>query len=62
VPHRTIRGQAYEASFDPDELEDAREWHASFKNADLPRGETSYSRSSGPGGQHVNKYESIVQL
>jgi len=50
-----IRHQAFDAGFDKDKLEEARKWHKSFRPENLPEGETSYSRSSGPGGQHVNK-------
>ncbi|KAI1169453.1 peptidyl-tRNA hydrolase domain-containing protein [Nemania sp. FL0916] len=55
---RTVRHQPYEASFNQDELEEARKWYASFNIDSLPKGHTTYSRSSGPGGQHVNKTES----
>ncbi|KAI3318909.1 hypothetical protein HD806DRAFT_510351 [Xylariaceae sp. AK1471] len=55
---RTIRYQAHDALLDQDELEEARKWHASFSEDSLPKGQVSYSRSSGPGGQHVNKTES----
>ncbi|KAI1842995.1 hypothetical protein JX266_010848 [Neoarthrinium moseri] len=58
VCSRTVRNQAVDAAFDQDELAEARRWHASFQESDLPKGQTSYSRSSGPGGQHVNKTES----
>jgi len=54
---RFVRYQAYDAGFDPGELSAARAWYRSFKPSSLPRGDTSYSRSSGPGGQHVNKTE-----
>ncbi|KDQ15780.1 hypothetical protein BOTBODRAFT_31263 [Botryobasidium botryosum FD-172 SS1] len=41
----------------PEEHALARTWVAAFKNASLSRSdvELSFSRSSGPGGQHVNK-------
>ncbi|KAI1821631.1 hypothetical protein F4861DRAFT_451258 [Xylaria intraflava] len=55
---RTIRYQSYDAVLDHDSLEEARKWYASFNEDALPKGQTSYSRSSGPGGQHVNKTES----
>jgi len=57
---RTFQTQAYEATFDQDELEEARKWRATFAESKLPCGETTYSRSSGPGGQHVNKCVSSV--
>ena len=35
----------------------ARKWYAGLSKTPLPRiGEVTYSRSSGPGGQNVNKY------
>lgn len=52
---RGLQNKAYDADFDPDELAEARKWRASFNENSLPKGQTSYSRSSGPGGQHVNK-------
>jgi peptidyl-tRNA hydrolase ICT1 len=52
---RTVRNQAFDATYDQDELAEARKWHSSFRESNLPKGQTSYSRSSGPGGQHVNK-------
>ncbi|WYZ34244.1 hypothetical protein EsH8_I_000520 [Colletotrichum jinshuiense] len=57
-PIRWARFEAFEASFDPEELEQARTWHRTFDGSQLPKGQTSYARSSGPGGQHVNKTES----
>ncbi|KAK3376714.1 hypothetical protein B0T24DRAFT_226722 [Lasiosphaeria ovina] len=54
---RTVRHQAFDATFDQDELVDARKWHQTFQLGSLPKGSTSFSRSSGPGGQHVNKTE-----
>jgi hypothetical protein len=53
---RSVRHQAFDASFDQDELAEARKWHQSFQPVSLPEGNTSFSRSSGPGGQHVNKF------
>ncbi|KAK3400564.1 hypothetical protein B0T20DRAFT_404713 [Sordaria brevicollis] len=57
VTRRLARYQAFDAGFDPDQLAEARKWHKSFQPSTLPQGETSFSRSSGPGGQHVNKTE-----
>ncbi|KAI1407301.1 hypothetical protein F5Y13DRAFT_175251 [Hypoxylon sp. FL1857] len=54
---RSVQYQAYEAAFKEEDLTEARKWHASFNEDGLPKGQTSYSRSSGPGGQHVNKTE-----
>src|SRR4051794_13036059 len=55
LPQRFIRHQAFDAGFDQNELAEARKWHQSFRITNLPEGNTSFSRSSGPGGQHVNK-------
>ena len=52
---RLKRYEAFDAQFDQDELAEARKWYQSFKSSRLPRGSTTYARSSGPGGQHVNK-------
>ncbi|KAL6413869.1 hypothetical protein AUP68_03399 [Ilyonectria robusta] len=51
---RFKRYQAYEAELDKDALAEARAWYRSFSPAQLPKGNTTYARSSGPGGQHVN--------
>ena len=56
VTTRLARHQAFDAGFDQDELAEARKWHKSFKPSTLPQGDTSFSRSSGAGGQHVNKF------
>lgn len=52
---RSVRNQAFDADFDQEDLAEARKWYSSFTEDVLPKGQTSYSRSSGPGGQHVNK-------
>ena len=41
-----------------EDFDKARRWYAQLQSSPLPReiGEVSYSRSSGPGGQNVNKY------
>lgn len=56
-PVRFKRYEAYDARLDQDALAEARVWYNSFDASKLPKGNTSYARSSGPGGQHVNKYE-----
>ncbi|KAI1121832.1 hypothetical protein F5Y10DRAFT_255504 [Nemania abortiva] len=58
VQLRTVRYQAHDAFLDQDDLHEARKWYTSFNGDSIPKGHTSYSRSSGPGGQHVNKTES----
>ncbi|KAI1636031.1 hypothetical protein F4809DRAFT_641894 [Biscogniauxia mediterranea] len=55
---RTARYQAFDADLDQDDLAEARKWYASFTENSIPKGHTTYSRSSGPGGQYVNKTES----
>ncbi|CAK7221519.1 hypothetical protein SEUCBS140593_004597 [Sporothrix eucalyptigena] len=60
VPRRYAsndRYAAFDSGFDPEELKAARQWRQSFVQDALPKGTTTYSRSSGPGGQHVNKTE-----
>ncbi|KAI0892998.1 hypothetical protein F4806DRAFT_477850 [Annulohypoxylon nitens] len=54
---RNVRHQAYDAAFNQDELAEARRWFDTFDWDTLPRGLSTFSRSSGPGGQHVNKTE-----
>lgn len=56
-PVRWKRYEAYDAQLDQDALAEARLWYSSFDASQLPKGSTTYARSSGPGGQHVNKYE-----
>ncbi|KAM7221881.1 hypothetical protein V8F06_002632 [Rhypophila decipiens] len=56
-PRRFLRHQAYDAGFDPDDLAEARSWRSSFQPSTLPKGSTSFSRSQGAGGQHINKTE-----
>lgn len=53
---RSVRHQAFDANLDQDQLAEARKWHQSFQLANIPAGNTTFSRSSGPGGQHVNKF------
>lgn len=53
---RYKRYSAFDAELDRDALAVARRWHESFDASQLPAGSTTYARSSGPGGQHVNKY------
>ena len=52
---RLLRHQAFDAAFDQDQLAEARKWRQSFQPSSLPEGNTTFARSSGPGGQHVNK-------
>ncbi|OTB03158.1 hypothetical protein M426DRAFT_23952 [Hypoxylon sp. CI-4A] len=59
---RSIQYQAHEAAFDPADLAEARKWYSSFHESSLPKGQTTYSRSSGPGGQHVNKRNDSISI
>lgn len=45
-----------------EDVEECRHWLSQFDAKTFPRslGELSYSRSSGPGGQNVNKYVVIL--
>lgn len=52
---RRAHFKAFDAQIDADDLAEARKWHGSFDGSGLPRGTTAFARSSGPGGQHVNK-------
>lgn len=52
---RFRRREAFGAELDQDAVAEAREWHQQFDATQLPQGNTTYARSSGPGGQHVNK-------
>ncbi|KAM7204293.1 meiotically up-regulated gene 82 protein [Naviculisporaceae sp. PSN 640] len=52
IARRFARHQAYDAGFDQDELAEARSWRASFQPSSIPKGNTSFSRSQGAGGQH----------
>lgn len=53
---RFKRYQAFDTGLDQEALSEARSWFESFSSTQLPKGNTTYARSSGPGGQHVNKY------
>lgn len=56
---RTFVSGARDANVDENELDAARKWLAKFDADTIPRNicDVSFSRSSGPGGQNVNKYE-----
>ena len=53
---RSKRYEAFDAHLDKDALAEARAWFAKFEDSQLPKGNTTFARSSGAGGQHVNKY------
>lgn len=58
APRRAAsRYAAFDSGLDPDDLQAARQWRQALVQETLPKGSTTYSRSSGPGGQHVNKTE-----
>lgn len=56
--HRCLSNPA--KRLDDEDHREARTWLASFNPNTLPKHicEVTFSRSSGPGGQSVNKYES----
>ncbi|CZT01370.1 related to Similarity to human DS-1 protein [Rhynchosporium graminicola] len=57
--YRVYSGSSGSESEEAD-LEAAREWYKGFKKSTIPAklGQTTYARSSGPGGQKVNKTSS----
>ena len=55
---RGVKYQPFDSGHDEADLAEARTWHRSFTDDSLPKGKTTFSRSSGPGGQHVNKFVS----
>ncbi|EGS22105.1 putative translation release factor [Thermochaetoides thermophila DSM 1495] len=57
IQRRLKQHKAFDADFDKKLLEEARKWKEKFTINQLPQGQTTYARSSGPGGQHVNKTE-----
>ncbi|KAH8693036.1 peptidyl-tRNA hydrolase domain protein [Talaromyces proteolyticus] len=61
VPKRSF---AHANGKDEEELKKAREWLANFSRNTIPRSicTASFSRSSGPGGQNVNKVNSKATL
>lgn len=58
---RSFASDKHTSNVDEDELNAARRWLAKFDAETIPRNicEVSFSRSSGPGGQNVNKYSSL---
>lgn len=61
---RTLRSLRKLHSFSKVEIENARKWVQSSTSASIPRHlfNVSYSRSSGPGGQKVNKTSSKATI
>ena len=57
VRHMNFRADQHEVTSEAD-LTAVREWLARYKSETIPRNicDISFSRSSGPGGQNVNKY------
>ncbi|KAF1838020.1 hypothetical protein BDW02DRAFT_595112 [Decorospora gaudefroyi] len=64
VPRTYVSGRQPSSASD-DELQAARTWLAALRADEIPLkriGELSFSRSSGPGGQNVNKVNSKATL
>ncbi|KAF1351888.1 hypothetical protein BDV97DRAFT_265262, partial [Delphinella strobiligena] len=61
---RTLVSGARDANVDENELDAARKWLAKFDADTIPRNicQVSFSRSSGPGGQNVNKVNSKATI
>lgn len=57
LPPRSSTMSTVSEDFSDQDQSDARKWLASFTADAIPRklGEVSFSKSSGPGGQNVNK-------
>lgn len=55
--HRCLASPA--KSYDDEDHREARTWLAKFNANTIPKNicEVTFSRSSGPGGQNVNKYD-----
>lgn len=64
-PFKTLRWLTVPANFSDgsseEEHRDARKWLAKFNVNSIPKNicEVTFSRSSGPGGQNVNKYNPL---
>ncbi|KAK0384404.1 hypothetical protein NLU13_8491 [Sarocladium strictum] len=54
---RSKRYEAFGSDMDQEAVAEARSWYQKFDTSLLPKGTTTFARSSGPGGQHVNKTE-----
>jgi len=62
ISTRFARHQAFDAGFDQDELAEARSWRLKLQPSSLPKGNTTFSRSQGAGGQHVGFILAHVEL
>jgi peptidyl-tRNA hydrolase ICT1 len=62
VQRRLYSARSASVAADPEQLQAARTWLAKLHAEVIPLralGELSFSRSSGPGGQNVNKYDKL---
>ena len=65
LPHAVlIRSWSASTPSSDDEQRLARQWRATFNRDAIPRQicEVTFSRASGPGGQHVNKYSKARRI
>lgn len=64
INSRTLASRASQNNVAEDELSEARRWLANFDPDTIPKNivDVSFSRSSGPGGQNVNKYKSLLRV
>ena len=56
-PFNPATTRTYKSATPEEEFDRARRWYDALSSTPMPKdvGELSYSRSSGPGGQNVNK-------
>lgn len=64
TPVPSIKRTEVHESFSPKALQEASEWVAKFKIDDIPLDQftVAFARSSGPGGQNVNKVSTKVDM
>lgn len=55
VATRGKRYEAFDANLDKEALAETHAWFSKLDKSQLPKGDVKFARSSGAGGQHVNK-------